>query len=98
MKCLPIHAAVSLKAPSIVIEELLSLHPGRALSPDDKGRAPLYLAVLHEDTFEVFEKLLSISPEAVDVPDVCGKLRYTFIWKPIIIIERSILLMILLNQ
>ncbi len=73
MRFLPIHAAISLKAPSVVIEELLSLHPGSALSPDDNGRVPLHLAVLHEATFEVFEKLLSVSPEAVDVTDVGGK-------------------------
>ena len=73
LRFLPIHAAISLKAPSVVIEELLSLHPGSALSPDDNGRVPLHLAVLHEATFEVFEKLLSVSPEAVDVSDIGGK-------------------------
>lgn len=66
MKFLPIHAAISLKAPSIK-EELLSLHSSSALSLDDKGRVPLHLAVLHEAAVEVFEKLLSASPEAIDV-------------------------------
>jgi hypothetical protein len=61
LRFLPIHAAISLKAPSVVIEELLSLHPGSALSPDDNGSVPLHLAVLHEATFEVFDKLLSVS-------------------------------------
>jgi hypothetical protein len=53
IKCLLIHAAVSLKAPPIVIEELLSLHPGCLLSSDNNGGVPFHLAVLYEATFEV---------------------------------------------
>ena len=53
LRFLPIHAAIFLKAPPIVIEKLLSLHPGCLLSSDNNGGVPLHLAVLYEATFEV---------------------------------------------
>ncbi len=45
-----------LKAPFVVVEELLLLNPDGTLSLDDMGRVPLHLAVFHEAAYEVFEK------------------------------------------
>jgi hypothetical protein len=47
---------VFLKAPFVVVEELLLLNPDGTLSLDDMGRVPLHLAVFHEAAYEVFEK------------------------------------------
>lgn len=70
---LPIHAAVTLKAPALIIGELLSINPASTLSRNEEGRVPLHLAVLHDATFEVFHKLLCTSTEAMEVADNAGK-------------------------
>jgi len=69
---LPLHAAVTLKAPALIVSALLSIHPKSALSRNDKGLVPLHLAVLHESTEKVFFELFSACPEAIEATDNNG--------------------------
>lgn len=55
------------------IDELLTVNLGGAFSLDDKRIFPFHLEVLPGATFEVFAKLLSASPEAIDMADKSEK-------------------------
>jgi hypothetical protein len=51
---LPIHAAIMLKGPALIVSELLSVHPGSALIRNKQGFIPLHLVLcmaLHEVCF-----------------------------------------------
>jgi hypothetical protein len=70
---LPIHAGVILKAPSLFVSHLLSVHPKSALSRNKHGFIPFHLAVLHGSMQRVFFDLLNACPESIDVPDNNGR-------------------------
>lgn len=64
-KQLPLHLALVLRAPAIVLQLLIDLYPASASNRDTNGRLPLDLALAHSADDAIVLSLLEVFPNAV---------------------------------
>mmetsp|Transcript_3882 Transcript_3882/g.8177 ORF Transcript_3882/g.8177 Transcript_3882/m.8177 type:complete len:588 (+) Transcript_3882:164-1927(+) len=71
------------------IRALIDAYPAACLKRNNRGETPLFLAVLHDQSREVFEALVDRCPKAATVRNEDGILPITLAWNLFMHIERK---------